>query len=106
MICLNDLALETNKSLLGFFADDLIMTVTGTSVEGVAEALSIDANRTVGWCGRNGKVAHTGKIKAMLVSTVQRQPTLNQRCLIFKLVILQFYSQTRKGYWVLLLTIH
>ena len=51
--------------------------MTGTSVEGVSEDLSIDANHTVGWCGRNGMVVHTGKTKAMLVSTVQRQPTLN-----------------------------
>ena len=43
MIYLNDLALETNKSLLDFFADALTMTVTGTSVEGVSEDLSIDA---------------------------------------------------------------
>ena len=75
MIYLNDLALETNKSLLDFFADDLTMTETGTSVEGVCEDLSIDANRTVGWCSRNGMVIHTGKTNAMLVSTVQRQPT-------------------------------
>ena len=74
MICLNDIALETNKSLLDFCADDL--TMTGTSVEGVCEDLSIDANRTVGWCSRNGMGVHTGKTKAMLVSTVQRQPTL------------------------------
>ena len=77
MIYLNDLPLETNKSLLDFFADELTMTLTGTSVEGVSEDLLIGANRTVGWCGRNGMVVHTGKTKAMLGSTVQRQPNLN-----------------------------
>ena len=68
---------SANKSLLEFFAVDLTMTVTGTSVEGVSEDFSIHANRTIGWCGRNGMVVHTGKTKARLVSTIQRQPTLN-----------------------------
>ena len=44
--------------------------MTGTSVEGVSEDLSIDADCTVDWCGRNGMVVHAGKTKAMLASTV------------------------------------
>ena len=41
---INDLALEANKSLPDFFADDTTLTVTGTSVEEIAEDLNTPYN--------------------------------------------------------------
>ena len=40
LLYINDLALEINKSLIDFFADDATMTVTGTSAADIAEELN------------------------------------------------------------------
>ena len=79
MIYINDLALETNKSVLDFFADDLTMSVTGTSAATISQDLNTDIAQLVEWCSNNQMVVHTGKTKAMLVSTSQKQSTTNHR---------------------------
>ena len=79
MIYINDLALETNKSVLDFFADDLTMSVTGTSAATISQDLNTDIAHIVEWCSNNQMVVHTGKTKAMLVSTSQKQSTTNHR---------------------------
>lgn len=42
LIYINDLALEINKSLIDFFANDATMTMTGTSAADIAEELNSD----------------------------------------------------------------
>ena len=53
LLYINDLALEVNKSLLDFFADDTTLTVTGTSVEEIAEDLNHDIELIRTWCKKN-----------------------------------------------------
>ena len=53
LLYINDLALEVNKSLLDFFADDTTLTVTRTSVEEIAEDLNHDIKLILTWCKMN-----------------------------------------------------
>ena len=76
LIHINDLALEINKSLIDFFADDATMTMTGTTAATIAEALNSDIVSAVNWCKRNKMTVNILKTKAMFLSSAQRQSQL------------------------------
>ena len=67
LLYINDLALEVNKSLLDFFADDTTLTVTGTSGEEITEGLNHDIDD----CNLVQK-----RIKCLLISAKQKQCSL------------------------------
>ena len=67
LIYINDLALEINKSLIDFLADDATMTMTGTTAATIAEALNSDIVSAVNWCKRNKMTVNILKTKAMFL---------------------------------------
>ena len=76
LLYINDLALEINKSLIDFFADDATMTVTGTSAADIAEELNSDIVSAINWCKRNKMTVNILKTKAMFLSSVPKQANL------------------------------
>ena len=78
LIYINDLALEINKSLIDFFADDATMTMTGTSAADIAEELNSDVVSAVNWCKRNKMTVNILKTKAMFLSSAQEQSQLQK----------------------------
>ena len=78
LLYINDLALEVNKSLLDFFADHTTLTVTGTSVEEIAEDLNHDIELIRTWCKKNKMSINISKTKAMFLSSLPRQALIQQ----------------------------
>ena len=78
LLYINDLALEVNKSLLDFFANDTTLTVTGTSVEEIAEDLNHDIELIRTWCKKNKMSINISKTKAMFLSSLPRQALIQQ----------------------------
>ena len=78
LLYINDLALEINKSLLDFFADDTTLTVTGTFVEKIAEDLNHDIELIRTWCKKNKMSINISKTKAMFLSSLLRQALIQQ----------------------------
>ena len=76
LIYITDLALEINKSLIDFFADDATMTMTGTTSANIAEELNSDIVSAVNWCKRNKMTVNILKTKAMFLISAQRQSQL------------------------------
>ena len=76
LLYINDLALEINKSLIDFFADDATMTVTGTSAADIAEELNSGIVSAINWCKRNKMTVNILKTKAMFLSSAPKQTNL------------------------------
>ena len=78
LLYINDLALEIDKSLIDFFADDATLTMTGTCTADIAQELNSDVVSAVNWCKRNTMTVNILKTKAMLLSSSQRQSYLQE----------------------------
>ena len=78
LIYFNDLALEINKSLIDFFADDATMIMTGTSEANITEELNSDVVSAINWCKRNKMAVNILKSKAMILSSAQKQSQLQE----------------------------
>ena len=78
LLYINDLALEIDKSLIDFFADDATLTMTGTCTADIAQELNSDVVSAVNWCKRNKMTVNILKTKAMFLSSAQRQSYLQE----------------------------
>ena len=81
LLYINDLALEIDKSLIDFFADDATLTMTGTCTADITQELNSDVVSpvsAVNWCKRNKMTVNILKTKAMFLSSSQRQSYLQE----------------------------
>ena len=78
LLYINDLALEIDKSLIDFFADDATLTLAGTCTADIAQELNSDVVSAVNWCNRNKMRVNILKTKATFLSSVQRQSYLQE----------------------------
>ena len=78
LLYINDLALQIDKSLIDFFADDATLTMTGTCTADIAQELNSDVVSAVNWCKRNKMSVNILKTKAMFLSSSQRQSYLQE----------------------------
>ena len=70
---INDLAIEIEKSVIYFFADDATLTISGISLVSITKDLNADGSKTVNWGSRNKMSIHEQKTKAMFISSAQKQ---------------------------------
>ena len=73
---INDLAIEIEKSVTNFFADDATLTKSGISLVSITKDLNADGSRTVNWGSRNKMLIHEQKTKATFTSSAQRQSVI------------------------------
>ena len=78
LLYINDLALEIDKSLINFFADNATLTMTGTCTADIAQELNSDVLSAVNWCKRNKMTVNILKTKAMFLSSSKRQSYLQE----------------------------
>ena len=55
---INDLEIETGKSVIDFFADDATLTKSGLSLVSIATDLNSDGSNTVNWGFKNKMSIH------------------------------------------------
>lgn len=62
-------------------ADEKTMIVTNTSVENITVNLNSDLEKANKWCDENNMVVNAEKTKAMIISTTQKQSTIQNNSL-------------------------
>ena len=78
LIYVNDLPLEIKKAIIDKFADDTIVSKSGSSVEQVAEDVNEEMENAVSWFDKNHMSVNIGKTNAFFVSSAQKQSSIQE----------------------------